>query len=101
VGETTGELLDRFCAGDDPEHLRRDAAELLVANFASYGIELLDGEDAERLQAAWDENGEPTEVVRTLPIRRVVPPHPRDARLLPDPQGDRPARIHRAARRHL
>lgn len=69
MSEATGDLLDRFCVGDDPEFLRRDAAELLVSNFASYGIDLLDGEDAERLQAAWDENGDPTEVVRTLPIR--------------------------------
>ncbi len=73
MDETTGEALDRFCAGEDPEFLRRDAAELLVSNFASYGIDLLDGDDAERLQAAWDEDGDPTTIVRSLPIRRVAP----------------------------
>lgn len=57
MDEKTGEALDRFCAADDPELLRRDAPELLVSNFASYGIDLLDGEDAERLQAAWDGGG--------------------------------------------
>lgn len=73
MSEATGDVLDRFCAGDDPEFLRRDAAELLVSNFASYGIELLDAADAERLQAAWDEDGDPSAVVRSLPIKRVVP----------------------------
>lgn len=29
MSEATGDLLDRFCVGDDPEFLRRDAAELL------------------------------------------------------------------------
>ena len=36
MSETTGELLDRFRAGDDREGLRRDAAELLVGSFAGY-----------------------------------------------------------------
>lgn len=73
MDEATGESLDRFCAGEDPEGLRRDAAELLVSSFASYGIDLLDADDAERLQAAWNEDGDPSAVVRSLPIKRVVP----------------------------
>lgn len=73
MSETTGEVLDRFFGGDDSEYLRRDAADLLVSSFAGYGIDLLDGDDAERLQAAWDGDGDRSAVVRSLPIKRVVP----------------------------
>lgn len=101
MSEATGDVLDRFCAGDDPEGMRRDAAELLVSNFASYGIDLLDGEDAERLQAAWDEDSNPSAVVRSLPIKRVAP-HIRE---MLDYYRIRkvigPAGVHGPARRHL
>lgn len=73
MGEATGDALDRYCAGADPKRLRRDAAELLVSSFASYGHESLDGDEADQLQAAWDEDGDPSAVVRSLPIDRVVP----------------------------